>query len=215
MAGRCDCDSGVLSVVGGGVVTLEEKIDELERLEKAATPGPWRSSTWYGIDGGWAAVGPHHEPLSDEDSDEPDGEVEDRAKNDAAFIAAARNHLPDILAALKEAQAKRFQHEDAVALADACLERDDLRAKLETATEALREIAAIHLDMKEQQVARSALARIDGHKPGGRDLGGGTLTFPGEPPCPKRDSPCAFDALDRVPTCVWCGDKHAKREAKP
>ena len=41
--------------------------------------------------------------------------------------------------------------------------------------------------------------------PGGRDLGGGTITFTGEPRCPKHASPCAFDAMDQTPTCVWCG----------
>ena len=75
-------------------------LDNLRKLEAAATPGPWEEAEWYGFEeGGWCAIGPHHTQRAEEDgSDEPDSESHERAKRDAALIAAMRNDLPALLA---------------------------------------------------------------------------------------------------------------------
>lgn len=63
----------------------------------------------------------------------------------------------------------------------------------------------------QDEVAKAISAirpRADKSLPGDRNMGGGILTFPGEPRCPKHNSPCGYDCMDRTPTCVWCSDKH-------
>lgn len=85
-----------------------ERIAEIRGRLGAATPGPWDPATWNNYDdGGWAAVGPHHE-CSDEDgcgcADE-DHDTRKRADRDAAFIAHAPADLADALDALEELRA--------------------------------------------------------------------------------------------------------------
>ena len=82
-------------------------LDSIEARANAATPGPWPVMCWHGTDeGGWAAIGPHHQPddgvlaraLDEPEDDSPDGPVEARALADAAFIAAARTDVPVLVA---------------------------------------------------------------------------------------------------------------------
>lgn len=83
---------------------IKATVADLERLDRAASPVPWQPKTWYGAeDGGFAAVGPHHVPdCEDADEDlEPDGKYHERAKKDAALLAATRNALPSLLAELR------------------------------------------------------------------------------------------------------------------
>lgn len=78
---------------------------ELRRLSDAATLGPWKANEWYGTeDGGWCAVGPHHEYDKDE-GDEPDSTTHERAKLDAALIAYLGTHREAILRMLEAADA--------------------------------------------------------------------------------------------------------------
>lgn len=89
------------------------KLEEMEALCAAATPGPWRPDiAQMGDDGcdGSAAVAPIH---SYEDYDDTDQYAayelaEHAAQNDADFIAAARTLLPKMINALKEAKTMRF-----------------------------------------------------------------------------------------------------------
>lgn len=77
-------------------------LNELERLEKAATPGPWKWAEKNSIDFGY--VGPNGERtvLFGEDhegavhQDDPDGK----------FLAALRNALPELLRRLRAAEAE-------------------------------------------------------------------------------------------------------------
>jgi hypothetical protein len=62
-------------------------IDELEALDKAATPGP------------------HHEADDDGEGDEPCSPTHIAAQTDAELIAALRNALPRLLAAARLAEA--------------------------------------------------------------------------------------------------------------
>jgi hypothetical protein len=63
----------------------------------AATPGPWEARQWYGNDdGGWAAIGPHHESR-DWNDDEPESDLHELAKRDAALIANAPTDLRTLL----------------------------------------------------------------------------------------------------------------------
>jgi hypothetical protein len=82
-------------------------IDELERKARAATAGKWSESVWYGADGGgWAARGPHHEANESEwTSDDPGGELHQRAMADAAHIAA--NSPPVTLALIAVVKAAK------------------------------------------------------------------------------------------------------------
>ena len=62
-------------------------VERLREIAGKATPGDWPVETWYGsMDGGFAAVGPHH-LTPDGESDEPGGVAETRALADARFIA--------------------------------------------------------------------------------------------------------------------------------
>ena len=73
-----------------------DAVRALQALAEKATPGPWPVEVWYGsVEGGWAAVGPHHR---DGELDEPGCEDNDKADRDADFIAAARNALPALCA---------------------------------------------------------------------------------------------------------------------
>jgi hypothetical protein len=63
-------------------------LDELEKLEKAATPGPWKWSLRHeSHDREAFAKGPSH--LGDHNYQ--------KARADAELVAAARNALPDLL----------------------------------------------------------------------------------------------------------------------
>ena len=105
-------------------MNLKERIEALKRLEAAATPGEWTYSDGMGN-------GPHAF-MYDVVCPTEDGEYRvllafnhnfpDRIETDARFIAAARNALPDILAAYEAAL---------VALEASHKERDKLRAELE------------------------------------------------------------------------------------
>ena len=69
-------------------------IAELREDDARAAPAPWSPGVWYGTDeGGWAAIGPHHE--SDPDShhpDDDDGYAAAKADVDARAIARLRNN---------------------------------------------------------------------------------------------------------------------------
>jgi hypothetical protein len=76
------------------------KVDEIRARWAAATPGPWTHCVWYGTDdGGWAAIGPHHEE-DDGISDEPGCDAEQCAERDAEAIAAAPSDVAFLLAEL-------------------------------------------------------------------------------------------------------------------
>jgi hypothetical protein len=69
-------------------------LDELQRLLDAATPRPWKMAY-------------HHHEWLDLSPDVSLGSDHDNWSADAAFIAAARNALPDLIADLREAVAKQ------------------------------------------------------------------------------------------------------------
>jgi phytoene dehydrogenase-like protein len=75
---------------------LAALLDELERLEKAATPGPWDHggsdavSHWI-----WERCGITGDP------DAPDTRIASASPADSAFITAIRNALPRLLSELR------------------------------------------------------------------------------------------------------------------
>lgn len=75
-----------------------ERLAELEALANAATPGPWDSipaGAWTGrVFAGEHMVAKVDTEVSDD-------------HNDAAFIAASRQAIPDLIAALRDAWAER------------------------------------------------------------------------------------------------------------
>jgi hypothetical protein len=81
-------------------------LDELEKLARAATPGPWTSDVWIETDGnGWRATGPHHEAEAHDHGSEPGSPDEQAAQADARFIAAC--DPTTVLALLAVAKAAR------------------------------------------------------------------------------------------------------------
>lgn len=75
-------------------------LDELERLEKAATVGPWEASDWricHHVNTGRIGV------ICDTANNKKTRTEENQAN--AALIAAMRNELPSLIAALRESQA--------------------------------------------------------------------------------------------------------------
>lgn len=87
-------------------------LDELEKLAKVATCGPWKaeegtSHYWRLLYHGPTRYGKHWEGDDDwallGQYDRANG-VEQYAERDAAFIAAARNALPELIARLRAAE---------------------------------------------------------------------------------------------------------------
>lgn len=74
-------------------------LDELERLEREATPGPWE---WYGISLKAGRV----EVLGPGESDSFGYGTIDVADADQDLIAAARNALPELIAELRTLRAR-------------------------------------------------------------------------------------------------------------
>jgi hypothetical protein len=77
----------------------EAELDELDALERAASPAPWRAFAGPGIGG------PAFIALSDDDAMpdmyvQHDGEAAPDA--DLDFIAAARNYVPRLLAEIRK-----------------------------------------------------------------------------------------------------------------
>lgn len=105
-----------------------DQIAELERLEKAATKGPWyqTGSPWF-QDGSGVLAGspdPHVAPLivdceswagerEEQQRDHPDAELAD-PDDDAALIAAMRNALPALLAEVRRAREARAEVREAL-----------------------------------------------------------------------------------------------------
>jgi cell division protein ZapA (FtsZ GTPase activity inhibitor) len=78
---------------------ITDRLDEIERLRAAATPGPWETTAWGGTDHdgeGWAEYGVR---LDDR------GPVilgyDEQAQADAALIVAAVNAVPELVAAVR------------------------------------------------------------------------------------------------------------------
>lgn len=115
----------------------ELDLDELEALEKAATPGPWvldretYVSTRY--------VSPDDDQLiADCDFVRPSSLRQSEAN--AAFIPAARNALPTLIARLRAAEARLQQLMNAYA---ALLEMHcSAKSRTESAEERVRELEA-------------------------------------------------------------------------
>ena len=81
-----------------------EQLDAWEELAKAATPGPWGVSTGYGEDSAEAvcmAPGVRNYLLDVVVRSGRDGGT-DNTVEDAAFIAAAREAVPALIARVKE-----------------------------------------------------------------------------------------------------------------
>ena len=80
-------------------------LDDLERLEKAATPGPWRSEHdegdewWFGYSNGPGEIDIFPEDEASEFKFPMGGEY----PNEAVLIVTLRNRLPQILRALRAA----------------------------------------------------------------------------------------------------------------
>ena len=83
-------------------------IAELERLEKAATPGPWKwSYQFLSLDAGKEKIiWPSNAQFDPENARESLGacgkQAEPDAEANAALIAALRNAAPALIAALRE-----------------------------------------------------------------------------------------------------------------
>ncbi len=103
----------------------DDELAELERLEKAATPGPWSE---YGRPQPTYAVEIDLAPADEEGTSTPVlkfcyfGQV-DNGFADAEFVVAVRNALPSLLAELRELRAFKARVEGyRKRLADAIME---------------------------------------------------------------------------------------------
>ena len=77
-------------------------IEEIEKLEKVATPPPWPVEIWYGNDGGFAAIGPVHKSKNENDFESPEDENGQQAMHDAEFISMARKEIPRLIVRIRE-----------------------------------------------------------------------------------------------------------------
>lgn len=87
-------------------------LDELERLEAAATPGPWEvegfgwTDTETGDGEDWVTIRQAGSTNAIMDSLIHD-QNQDQVERNFALIAAARNALPDLIRRVREAEAER------------------------------------------------------------------------------------------------------------
>jgi hypothetical protein len=116
------------------------KIDDLERLERSATPGPWEAKRDYSKD--WLIAG-HGKILVDSMDGGPHGE------RDIRLIAAARNALPALLAAIK---AGRECADDLESV---------LRARYEGTLDYPSQAQRFERDMEPVRALRAALAALE------------------------------------------------------
>jgi hypothetical protein len=117
-------------------------LDELDRLEKAATKAPWVWSDKH--EGGVSGGGQHYANVMDFGEQRPyseSGDVRGEPPNieDRELMLAARNALPKLLAVAKAAREIRHcQHTlDAIQSGASSMEPDDVVAHLWMAVEAL------------------------------------------------------------------------------
>ena len=106
----------------------------LAALAEAATPGPWEAVHEHAG---------HHVALVGDLSIIGSDAAESSADNiDAAFIAASRAAVPELLAALADAEAERDRLRERVKLAEAWLEAEDTayRKHIDPDRRAMREI---------------------------------------------------------------------------
>lgn len=76
------------------------KVEELERLHEAATPGPWNHLGYCGQDGN--IHGPRQTPIVRLSAGVTSAETGHQCYANAALIAALRNALPDIIVMARE-----------------------------------------------------------------------------------------------------------------
>ncbi len=84
-------------------------VDEMERLHREATPGPWAGEIWLDINfGGFAAVGPRSRATDGEgccwSGCEPDCPHAKAALRDADLSVYLRNNTEEILRRLRRAE---------------------------------------------------------------------------------------------------------------
>lgn len=75
---------------------IKAVVEELKRLDHAASPAPWKADTWEAEIGGYAAVGPRHDDREDEDCD-----AFACAESDALLMSTVRNALPALITELR------------------------------------------------------------------------------------------------------------------
>lgn len=93
VAARGICNDFETNIPGGEPMTAQEWLDELERLRKAATPGPWEA---WRYNAGFVRISTC--PL-DPDDDEviKVADSPDITASDAAYIVAACNAVPRLV----------------------------------------------------------------------------------------------------------------------
>jgi len=117
----------------------------LTKLTATATPGPWTADVWIETDGnGWRATGPHHEAGAHDHGSEPGCPDEQIARADAAFIAAARTAVPELLAEVARLRAVLVA-QDARDVATLTTERDAAIARV---AELESESGELHAELK-------------------------------------------------------------------
>lgn len=79
-------------------------LDELEQLEKAATPGPWKGCPSPNAADTFSSVRPMRDGRELEEIANTYGSTNFEERSNAFFIAAARNALPSLIAELRAAR---------------------------------------------------------------------------------------------------------------
>lgn len=115
---------------------MKYSLDDLERLEKAATPGPWKWHRHYYTDIGddppdeWtheSLAGPEFDPegypyknrVMDDGSANGEYSVKIHSESpDGKFIAAARNALPELIARMRKLEAAVAAARKLIAVSD-------------------------------------------------------------------------------------------------
>ena len=102
-------------------------LDELERLLRVGTPGPWERNTNSSRDTRWVNAAEGDRDIVC-DLDEADVSPAQQWDN-AALIVALRNAVPELIARLREAEAERNKWMKGCIRADKVIERELARAE--------------------------------------------------------------------------------------
>jgi hypothetical protein len=144
-------------------------LEELERLEKAATKGPWAVEQWVGrtVIAPMCAKYPHTQYICGASG--VIDQVGGSADANAALIVAARNALPGLLRVVKTAQSFIRVRKEWDAFLDLPQDDEELAAALGDALDDAESALRTALEVLADQCQQNSISRT-AHEPSSRNI---------------------------------------------